>query len=294
MLISTAVLVPDIAWDEEALPLLIKSLDTFSPIYVPNSPPAPEPSYPSVPSFATSRPDLRYSLLNADVTVLQEVSMLVEALTAEEERVRALLLISTGKSASVSSPDSPFVHLLRFVESGGPLPYWSQGHAELRERAGWEKALGMCKAAVIKAIVTIAGEESQMDVLWGQNDPSGGWFIEQMSRWIKEYPASRNQRTSEERDDLVICATLSLGNLSRGGTFMLVLSSCALACNLISPFYRAPVCSYPTVPPQYRLSACTAARTLCGHQTEARHSRSVQKPGSSTVFARDAGSIGPR
>lgn len=173
--------------------------------------------YPEIPNFAASKPDLRFSLLSADMSVLEEVCMLVEALSADEERVRALLLISSGKSSSTTSLDSPFAHMLRFVETAAPLPYWREGPAELRERGAWEKALGICKAAIIKAIVIVAGEDSQMDVLWGQNSPSGGWFIEKMIDWIKEYPTAKESRTTEERDDLVICATLCLGNLARRG-----------------------------------------------------------------------------
>lgn len=205
----------DIAWDEEALPYLIKSLDSLSPR--PTTGSEATELYPPIPSFVESRSDLRVSLLSADMDVVQEVCMLVEALTLDEERVRALMLISTGKSSSPTSLDSPFVHLIRFVESGGPLPYWRAGPAEQRERPGWEKTLGLCKAAVIKAIVTVAGEDSQMDVLWGQNDPRGGWFVEKMLTWIKEYPASKEARNDEERDDLIICATLCLGNLARRG-----------------------------------------------------------------------------
>lgn len=151
------------------------------------------------------------------MSVVEEVCMLVDALTTDEERVRALLLISTGKASSASSLNSPFVHLIRFAETGGPLPYWRESLAEQGQRPQWEKTLGVCKGAAIKAIVTVAGEKSQMDVLWGENDPNGGWFVEKMLTWIREYPASKEARNDEERDDLVICGTLCLGNLARTG-----------------------------------------------------------------------------
>lgn len=147
--------------------------------------------------------------------------MLVETLSAEEKRVRALLLISSGGGKASTTalasgdPDTPFAHMIRFVESACPIPYWQTTPGAHDKE--WKKALGVCKAAVIKAIVAVSGEDSQMDVLWGQNDPAGGWFIAKMVQWIKEYQVSKEARDDEERDDLVICGTLCLGNLARRG-----------------------------------------------------------------------------
>ena len=177
------------------MPYLIKSLDAFSPR--PNTDSEAAELYPPVPSFVESRLDLRLSLLPADMDVVAEICTLIEALILDEERARALLLISTGKSSSPTSHDSPFVHLIRFVECAGPLPYWRAGPAERRERPAWEKSLGLCKAAVIKAIVTVAGEYSQMGVLWGQNDPHRGWFVEKMLSWDQRIPYL--ERSKERR-----------------------------------------------------------------------------------------------
>lgn len=209
--------------------------------------------------------------------------MLVEALSADEERVRALLLISSGKSTSTTSLDSPFAHLIRFVEHAAPLPYWSAGPAEQRERPAWEKDLGLCKAAAIKAIVTVAGEDSQMDVLWGQNDPSGGWFVEKMLSWIKEYPAAKESRSQDERDDLVICATLCLANLARRGKHSntdSLLEGCAHSICVV----RRGKMRGPRRTPNFHCSPShPTPRCFYGHQTETWRSRTIQTPRANSV-----------
>jgi len=111
---------------------VIESLDAFSPR--PNTGSEAAELYPPIPSFVRSQPNLKLSLLAANIDVISEAHTLVEALTLDGERVRALLLISTGESSSPTSHDSPFVHLIRFAESAGPLPYWRAGPAEQRER----------------------------------------------------------------------------------------------------------------------------------------------------------------
>jgi hypothetical protein len=80
---------------------------------------------------------------------------------------------------------------------------------------GLEKKFDICKAALIKAIVEVAGEDKNEDVLWDETeaDHPGGQFVCRMVNWIKTYAG----QGTADRDDLVICATLSLGNLARRG-----------------------------------------------------------------------------
>ena len=62
----------------------------------------------------------------------------------------------------------------------------------------------------------MAGEEKNTDVLWDDSNASapGGAFVTRMVRWIQENAYSDLSKPSS-RDDLVICATLVLGNLVR-------------------------------------------------------------------------------
>lgn len=161
-------------------------------------------------------PVLRNALINADVEALQQVSVQIESLTNDEEQVRALLVnpVECSSAHAVGDPNTPLVRLLGFVERGAPPNYW---HAEPEsERNGWEKTFGFCKGAIIKGIVALADEDPQ-GVLWGPNEADGGWFVKRMVNWVKDYPVSVSVRLDEERDDLVICATLCLANLGRRG-----------------------------------------------------------------------------
>lgn len=108
--------------------------------------------------------------------------------------------------------------MLAFVDHGEYPPYWS---AEApAERTAREKGFDTCKAAIIKAIVEVAGDEKNIDTLWDDSDEAhpGGPFVSKMVHWI------RLQKNLKEttRDDLIMCATLSLGNLVRRGKFALV------------------------------------------------------------------------
>ncbi|KAF8319301.1 hypothetical protein DL93DRAFT_169004 [Clavulina sp. PMI_390] len=210
----------EVVWDEAALPYLAKSLASFSPTQTSTT----SSPHSTLPSFAANNSDLRYKLLGADVNVVEETCMLIEGLAVDEPRMRELLLVSpSGSTASSTSSttgaDSPFYYLLTFVEHAAPPPEWA---TESRDAAKWEKTLGMCKAAVIKAIVTVAGEDSLMDTLWG-TESGGGWFVQKMVEWIKRYPETVrgsngmeiDKKDEEGRDDLVICATLCLGNVAR-------------------------------------------------------------------------------
>jgi len=104
--------------------------------------------------------------------------------------------------------------ILRFIDEGNYHPLWSGDSSA--EKVKREKSFDLCKAALIKAVIEIAGEEKNIDVLWDDSDPAnpGGAFVSQMVRWIK----SQKDLKEQDREDLIICATLSLGNLVRYGT----------------------------------------------------------------------------
>jgi hypothetical protein len=112
--------------------------------------------------------------------------------------------------------------MLTFVEKGDYPPLWYE--TDLPDVKGHEKAFDICKGAMIKAIVEVSGEEKNEEVIWDEEeaDKPGGEFVCTMVEWLRGYVTERDEAGSTEsrrpgRDDIVICATLSLGNLARRG-----------------------------------------------------------------------------
>lgn len=154
------------------------------------------------------------TLLSIDYLNLEESCGLLESLCMDVEDIR------TSLAYGMTSPEehggvSCLRDMLTFVEKADYPPFWSQ---DPTDRAVREKGFDRCKAAVIKAIVEVSGDEKNTDVLWDDSDPQkpGGVFVEQMVRWIREH---KDDGQSQDRDDLIICATLSLGNIVRKGVF---------------------------------------------------------------------------
>jgi hypothetical protein len=111
--------------------------------------------------------------------------------------------------------------MLEFVEKGQYAPLWyvqSETGLEGGDVSKKEKAFDDCKAAVIKAVVEVSGDDRNLDLLWDDSDDSrpGGEFVSRMIDWIRAFVSDGDN----DRDDLVICATLSLGNITRGGTYL--------------------------------------------------------------------------
>ncbi|KAH9951320.1 hypothetical protein B0H21DRAFT_718473 [Amylocystis lapponica] len=182
----------------DALPFLVKPLKAFTPPY-----PSPPPLFAASPA--------RRALVQADFDVLEEVCGLLESLSLDVEDVRLSLarglIFYEGEHGGVACLSD----MLTFVDQGDYPPYWSSESPG--ERATMEKAFDICKAAIIKAVVEVAGEEKNTDTLWddSQADKPGGEFVSRMVQWIRTHKSLKETN----RDDLVICATLSLGNLVR-------------------------------------------------------------------------------
>jgi hypothetical protein len=110
--------------------------------------------------------------------------------------------------------------MLDFVEKGKYPPLWyvqSENGFEGGDVSKKEKAFDDCKAAVIKAVVEVSGDDKNLDILWDDSDDTqpGGEFVSRMIDWIRAFV--NGETSGNGRDDLVICATLSLGNITRGG-----------------------------------------------------------------------------
>ncbi|KAH9001031.1 hypothetical protein EDB92DRAFT_2078658 [Lactarius akahatsu] len=191
----------------DILPQLVAPIRSFVP-----------PFQTPVPAFDEATP-LRRTLVSADFEAFEESCSLLEALTLDDEDVRLSL------ARGLTFPDEHggvrcLAEILEFIDRGDYHPLWKDLPSDNAQR---ERSFDFCKAALIKAVVEIAGEEKNVDVLWDDSDQEhpGGALVAQMVRWIKKHKDLKENN----RDDLLVCATLTLGNLLRHGARSLTLTS---------------------------------------------------------------------
>lgn len=201
----------------DVLPLLTPSLLAFSPPYPPKSD-----------ALFEIKSNLATGLLRADLDILEESCTLIESLSLDVEDIR--LALARGLHFPAEHAGVPcFSTILDFIEHGAYPPLWASSTLSDAERKRMEKVFDMCKAALIKSAVEVAGEDSNGDVLWddSEEDKPGGSFVCRMVEWIKRHVAEMDAAALEgdlqtdslnKREDLVICASLALGNLARRGT----------------------------------------------------------------------------
>lgn len=189
----------------DALPFLTPILLTFIPPY-----PTPSPTSPFAKPSST-----RSNLLKSDFDVLEESCTLLESLSLDVEDVRLSLARGVLFPAEHNGVPCLF-NILDFIEKGNYPQIW-YSNLDSATVTQMEKKFDICKAALIKAIVEVAGEEKNEDVLWDETeeDQPGGGFVCRMVDWIRNCVNG----STLGRDDLIICATLSLGNLARRRTF---------------------------------------------------------------------------
>lgn len=167
------------------------------------------PPFPAFVDFSSMHAQSRNVFLSSDVECLEEACGLVESLTMDIEEVRLSLAQEMTSVTNDHSIKSCLSCMLDFVELGEYLPNWNA--EDPADVIRWKKAIDLCKAAVIKAIVETAGEEQNLSILWDVNNKSG--FVSRMVNWVRDQTCA----PLEIRDDLVICGSLSLGNLVRKG-----------------------------------------------------------------------------
>ncbi|KAJ3573972.1 hypothetical protein NP233_g2090 [Leucocoprinus birnbaumii] len=188
------------------LPLLTPSLSAFIP-----------PFEPLANCFFAGSPTLA-TLVKSDSDVLEDACTLLESLSLDVEDIRIALARDYLFPAENSGAQC-LSTILDFIELGDYPPSWNDsGVFDDSERERREKVLGMCKAALVKAIVEVAGEERNSEVLWDD---------------------SNQVQPGVQGDDLIIAATLSLGNLSRRSSSATALLSApySLAPVLVSPLF---------------------------------------------------------
>lgn len=119
------------------------------------------------------------------------------------------LALARGKSLNEAPPCLDY--MLDFIERAEYLQEWLQSEIPLEESNRWKQTVDLCKTAIIKAVVELSGEENNLETLWDISKPDG--FVGRMLEWLKD----AYDQPQANRDDLVICSTLSLGNLIRQG-----------------------------------------------------------------------------
>lgn len=206
------------------------------------------PSETPSPPFDQVTP-LRRTLVSTDLEAFEESCSLLEALVLDDEDVRLSL------ARGMAFPDehsgvSCLVDILEFIDRGDYHPLWKDLPGDGAQR---KRTFDLCKAALIKAVVEIAGEEKNDDVLWDDSDEKqpGGALVGQMVQWIKRH----NDLKNDNRDDLLVCATLTLGNLLRHGKFYLssfwrILIEFISQERILSPL-QTPLSALPPNSPHY-------------------------------------------
>lgn len=146
--------------------------------------------------------DMLQSLAEADADLIEEASTLLETLSLDVESVRTALA-----DRSLLEP------IVDFIEKAHYPSEWDSTSSEWRKAHA--KTFDLCKGALIKAVITVAGEDQNMDELWqaGEGEIPDSWFVKRAIGWIMDHSTTK----SSTRDDLLICGTLSLGNLARRG-----------------------------------------------------------------------------
>ncbi|KIY69965.1 hypothetical protein CYLTODRAFT_392703 [Cylindrobasidium torrendii FP15055 ss-10] len=220
----------------EILPVLTPTLAAFTPSSTELTP------------VDLIKPDseLYYTLVRADFDALEETCSLVESLSLDVEDIRYSLARGYRNPAEHDGVLC-LQSILNFIETGGYPPSWSActtlGEAELLQL---QKSFTICKAALVKSVVEVAGEDTNEEQLWDDSngEAPGGEFVKTMVRWIKDFVSSAPAVGSDSlpRDDLVICASLSLGNLARREKHAVILLSSPhnMATVLVSPQLLGP------------------------------------------------------
>lgn len=175
-------------------------------------------------SLLDTDPDLLDDLLQTDFEFLEEACTLFESLSLDVEDIR--LELARAKCYPRPAPDgepiSCLVALINFIEHGTYPALWKTAvfdDAELKKKT---KAFDICKAALIKAVVEVFGEQKNEDLLWlpvSDAARPGGPLISRLVGWIAGYVKAKDEGKDEDmyRADMAICASLSLGNLARKG-----------------------------------------------------------------------------
>lgn len=94
--------------------------------------------------------------------------------------------------------------LMHFVEKGVPPEHWLS-YAE--DPTEVQKPFALVKSAVVRAIVEVPNSDTMMNSLFAHGSKS--WLVVRLVDWM--------EKASEDREDLLICASHMLAALARKG-----------------------------------------------------------------------------
>ena len=182
------------------------------------------PSAADVTVVVDVEPDLLDTLVQTDFDFLEESCTIIESLSLDVEDFR--LELARAKCYPESEkPAHCLTIVLDFIERGSYPSVWNNPLFDETERKNKEKAFDICKAALVKAVVEVFAEEKNEDALWNNTDTEhpGGALVLRFVEWISDYAKSVQAEKDHQgpRYDMAICASLSLGNLVRKGTWNL-------------------------------------------------------------------------
>lgn len=166
---------------------------------------------PNMTASSTVDEESQDEFLATDLDVVEEVCALLESATMDVEDVRT----SLARGLSTNERPHCFSTMLDFIEQAQYPHEWVNSIVNHGEVAKMKRVLDLCKTAVIRAVVEVSGEDDNLNILWDIRREESG-FISRLLRWIKE---AHDVKSDTVKDDLVICATLCLGNMVRGGMY---------------------------------------------------------------------------
>ncbi|KAJ3733049.1 hypothetical protein DFJ43DRAFT_1070861 [Lentinula guzmanii] len=239
------------------LPFLTISLAAYTP---------PHTSTSST-SFLTHS-EMFCELLQTDLDSLEESCTFIESLSLDVEEIR-LSLARGFRNPKDHPAGSSLRFILDFLEKGEYPSLWANAPNDF-DLPRKQKAFDMCKAALIKTVVEVAGEEGAERSLWDESEEAvGGEFVARMVGWLKGYVSDTDAGKGDffHRADLATCASLSLGNLTRQEKNATVLLSL--------PHSLAPVLSS-----QHLLSPSTDIKVKHGVLGLLKHIAQAGPPGS--------------
>lgn len=173
------------------LPLLLPAIQAFLP-----SSPASQPP--------TS------TLLSLDLQVLSLSTQILASQTIASETFQLALFNHPFFISSVLQ----FIELVD-LPAMAPSPQEDDEEDDNDDEEDSGKALSLVKGTLVSVVVAVMGEDEVGELVLGKGEGEGKQLRETLERWVGL--AAPREDGGEDREDLGICAVLSLGNLARNG-----------------------------------------------------------------------------
>lgn len=158
-----------------------------------------------------------------DVQILVLVAQILELAAGESAKWQQAL-----GELNLGGDQPALARILDFILNATVRPSASTGRddgedneedeEDEEEDTNLDKLLSGVKGKLIKTVVAVSGCDALSDVLF---DNGQSWFLHRMEDWLEKAKPSTSTKEGESdkgsREDLLICAVLSIGNLARSG-----------------------------------------------------------------------------